>query len=978
MKTLLYTCSLFLLLTSALGQSPVRRADTLQQVLTIDPTKVAVGGKVSYMVMGRTSVTGPELLLVDYDATNSLAANGSTIFTNVANVGRWVVRPTINLASMFLAGSNMVVSVTSTSVTYSSTGGGGSGLPVLIVDGASTTNGMLSSSQVKGSDISWSRESDTNVIGTLHNSTVTYDKIQTQAPGTLLGGVEGGAFEVNPSEILIGANLLMTGNTLSAIVSSGTNTWSIEVDSVLVLEPNIIDSPTISATATGSDVSFDIKSNSITTNMVTSDIRTLLFTDSSGAGTNLIVNGTLRQPAIITNSPSVTWTINGDGHIVATAAGGSGESTTASNLDTQSATNQGWFKALSGSDLQFRNFAVGPNLTLRSNANSITLDVVISTNSGTVVSVDGGSPLTIINFADSPRIAGTLTTTNISYDLVAGSITSNYLAASSVTQDKLSATGTPTSTNVLFGDWVYRQVTTNDVPGLVAVLESLRSSLTYTNGVTNLAGIIHGNYAPGTSITFTTNAGKVTIASTATGGGGSGTNVFINNVLSQPAKFTNSPTIVWTTNSAGDIIATATNIAGTTTDNVVQRVGYAYFTITNNSTVGDFSYESLGGVITDINCLQCDNDRVGKIDFTFTTLATNYFWTITREGSSAVPVPIGSHAWEDTGLRTTTSLRLFMMDDGGSVTFSDVTGYMFRFNLYSTATVGGSGGSGDPGVQTANFVYAGPTNGSPATPTFRALVDADIPNGIPRLASNNTFTTTNIFSGMITLGSLSRTNWLPSQQEVYAYTEFLFGSGGATTTMFLPWQGTAISSGTSAAVAGTSNHVGIISISSAAGANSGYVYETGVTLLLNRPGDFSRYTWRPQNTNMGVREWLGFHDITTATTPTDGVCFFRSNNFVYGHVYNNATLYQTATSVNVASNTWYTGHLQILSDSSVFFSLAGEDGTVLWSDTLSCTVGTGSTRGTGHGLIGYYTNAAAAVISQYDFMSFGNYNNIQR
>lgn len=41
---------------------------------------------------------------------------------------------------------------------------------------------------------------------------------------------------------------------------------------------------------------------------------------------------------------------------------------------------------------------------------------------------------------------------------------------------------------------------------------------------------------------------------------------------------------------------------------------------------------------------------------------------------------------------------------------------------------------------TANTIFAGPTTGAAATPTFRAAVDADIPSTIPRLASAQTFT----------------------------------------------------------------------------------------------------------------------------------------------------------------------------------------------------------------------------------------------
>jgi len=45
-------------------------------------------------------------------------------------------------------------------------------------------------------------------------------------------------------------------------------------------------------------------------------------------------------------------------------------------------------------------------------------------------------------------------------------------------------------------------------------------------------------------------------------GGGAGTNIFVNNVLIQPAKLTNSATVTWATNAGGDIVATASVSGG--------------------------------------------------------------------------------------------------------------------------------------------------------------------------------------------------------------------------------------------------------------------------------------------------------------------------------------------------------------------------------------------------------------------------------
>ena len=55
--------------------------------------------------------------------------------------------------------------------------------------------------------------------------------------------------------------------------------------------------------------------------------------------------------------------------------------------------------------------------------------------------------------------------------------------------------------------------------------------------------------------------------------------------------------------------------------------------------------------------------------------------------------------------------------------------------------------------QNANFIFAGPSSGSAAAPTFRVLADSDIPASIARLASPT-------FTGTVTIPTLSLTNAL--------------------------------------------------------------------------------------------------------------------------------------------------------------------------------------------------------------------------
>jgi len=247
------------------------------------------------------------------------------------------------------------------------------------------------------------------------------------------------------------------------------------------------------------------------------------------------------------------------------------------------------------------------------------------------------------------------------------------------------------------------------------------------------------------------------------------------------------------------------------------------------------------------------------------------------------------------------------------------------------------------------------------------------------LSSNNVFTASNNFQGMVTLGSLSRSNFLPSATEFYFTTEFLTGTSGTTTTVFLPFQGNAINSGTAAAAQGTTNHPGIITLASATSANSGYAYTCNSSALIPRPGDFFRISFKPLNTNAGVREYLGFHDQGgAASAPTDGLCIFRSNNIIYGQAWNNSVLVQTLNSASLASNSWYSAWGHVVDDTVAQFIITDETGASVLTDTI--TNGVPFTRAFGAGIVSYYTNTPGGSVNlgQYDNVHVGNIRNIQR
>ena len=360
MKTTVSVLLFFLLTLMAQAQGPVRRADTLNQVLAIDPTKVAVG-KLSYLVMGRTNVTDRELLLVDYDPTNSLAADGSTIFTNVTGSGRWVIRPILASSPLtFMAGTNMQVTVSSNIVTYSMTNSAGG---TLKWEGITISNPNLKDATY----IYWV-PSGSDLRAYIVQNSIGFDRLEPMAFGTVIGRFN--PVTGTPQAITIGANLNLDTGTgvLSATGgTSATNGTTLSVDGGTPLTiGNIADSSKVNPSVTGSNITFTIVSNSLTTNDVDSTFLTLLLNQHK-------VNAWTLLPLVFTNNLSsdvgrIVHYTNANGHIISYAtnlpSGGSGEVNTASNLGTTSSTNQPLFKTKSGVDLQFRNLAVGPNLTL--------------------------------------------------------------------------------------------------------------------------------------------------------------------------------------------------------------------------------------------------------------------------------------------------------------------------------------------------------------------------------------------------------------------------------------------------------------------------------------------------------------------------------------------------------------------------------------------------------------------------------------
>lgn len=891
----------------------------------------------------------------------------------------------------FLAGTNMQVTVTSNTVSYAMTNTTFSGSGGVTVNALTATNfwdnGYITFLDAGGGD--WSLNIGDDTISTNKINSTFYNWVLSLAGaggGTTNGLGVNGTFRTDWNAI--------NSAEIAYTVSAGMNWYgSLIAGSVAASK--------LATTGTGTSTNFlagDFAYKQVTTNMIPG-LNAILATIGSGGGSG-------------------------------------GESNTASNLGTPSATNQGWYASKSGVDLRFRSLTVGPNLTLTSNANDVVLNVTLSTNSGTVVSVDGGSSLATVNFADTTGIGVTLATPNASFalidrdfgDLTTSSsgtvmtldnsvVTSNKLAAANVTQDKLSASGTPLSTNFLAGDYSYKQVTTNMIPGLNAILATI---------------------------------------GTGGSGGGLGTNLFVNNILSQPAKLTNSTTIVWSTNSNGDIVATATNVPGTTTDNVWQVWGGANFIITNNASTGDIKASTLtySGGIT--NATLIGNTGSGDpaiVRFDFASRNTNYFVVLEIESENGASFAVGGLNYNT---KSTNSFQIWLTAPFAS----DYSGgYWTRVRMMDQVSVGGNGGDV---TQAGNNTFTG-TNTFSGTTTFNNLsigsitvvTNLSVPNNAYGSGWNGSTNVPNensvydemelratksspTFSGTLTntgsigapvqyVGSTNIAEALAAKQPLDSdLTSMAAGTAVATaqtnavsmgaptlyvgttnvaaalaavynvengdsfsdgdnfgtyTEIFYPnWYGVAIAGGSPGSQVATTNNPSSLQLNASASANSGYAYLSGTTAEDIGSGGKEFFAIVAFPVTNAVIARIGFQDSTSDTEPTDGAYIRLANGYVYGVLRNNSSQTTTTTSNQIAtsSTAFYRALTRVNTDqASVTYWLLSATApgvyTTNWTASVTNTLPTGSSRLTGHGVEFHHTSGSAGTtIGILDAMSKRN------
>jgi len=686
--------------------------------------------------------------------------------------------------------------------------------------------------------------------------------------------------------------------------------------------------------AGGGDWSLNIGNDTISTNKINSTFYNWILSLSGGGGgtTNgLGVNGTFRTDWNAINSAEIAYTISGGtnwyGSLIANSIAASKLATTGTGTSTNFLAGDYSYKQVttnmipglnailatigSGGGTNYTQFWYDlTNSVVSSNNISLAYDttnkkLLISastggTNSGTAVTVDGGADNVRINLADSTGIGASLSGTNASFALVDrdfgsvtvsgsgttitydnNSISSNHIAAGQVSQDKLGTSGTATATNFLAGDYAWKQVTTNMIPGLNAILATI-----------------------------------------GTGGSGGGTNIKVNGTLVNNANLVNSSNALFNV-SGSDISLTITNVPGSTTDNVLQWLGSAYFIVTNNSTIGDFSVLQTNGIVYNATVIgPGENDAPLVVELNFPSRSTNYIWTFRPEGDVN-----GFVAYEAEGYRSTNSIRFKLHEAVGSTFFTG--GYWMRFDLYDKVSVGGSGGSGSD----TNW------NGNP------------------------------IASGTITNLTTSKINSL-DYYNIENGDAFSDGdSYGNFISIFYPnWYGFAIAGGSPGTQAGTTNNPSTLPITSSASANSGYAYLTGTTSEDIGGGGKEFLAIAAIAATNSVVARFGFQDSATDTESTDAAYVRLANGYVQGVLRNNSSETTTSTSNRIApsSTTFYRIKTRVNTDqaSVTFFLLSATSPGVFttnWTASVTNTLPTGSSRLTGNGALAYHTAGSAGT-----------------
>jgi hypothetical protein len=291
-------------------------------------------------------------------------------------------------------------------------------------------------------------------------------------------------------------------------------------------------------------------------------------------------------------------------------------------------------------------------------------------------------------------------------------------------------------------------------------------------------------------------------------------------------------------------------------------------------------------------------------------------------------------------------------------------------------TSGGGGSSLSNGVANYPAVWSNSTN------ITALLINATHLN-VSTLGSSGQVLTLNSTLGLSwTTPSAGGGGSFRPEATNYYYKSYDFES--VTAGIMDPWAPAAISSGTTALIAGEYKRPGLATVSSSTTASSGYSYQiTGATTYLLGNGSGSVVIIAPiPKTGNATTCKLGFQDVFTIASAVDGAYWNASQN---GTTLFNWTPVMRTNSVEVRGslvsfsanvNQYIKAEVYVVNTTQIQYTLYNSSGTgqVLNQQLLNGTVPSVAGRETSHAAICFVTGATTAqVMARLDYI--GVYNN---
>lgn len=189
---------------------------------------------------------------------------------------------------------------------------------------------------------------------------------------------------------------------------------------------------------------------------------------------------------------------------------------------------------------------------------------------------------------------------------------------------------------------------------------------------------------------------------------------------------------------------------------------------------------------------------------------------------------------------------------------------------------------------------------------------------------------------------------------------------------FYPFNGAALSNGSvNVATTTTLNRAGIVRLRSGSNANSGYLIATSANSLIIKGKEvfLSALIIHSIAATTVIRE--GFIDTINSSDCVDGVYFEITNGSIRAKTSNNNVRTSSTNTFSIVVDTYYWSAIKINSDATLAtFKVFNEQGTLLFTDTISTNIPTAINRDTGIGIIGSSSLSAATDLYSLDFMGF--------